>query len=196
MSVASAISAKSTNVPLAKVGIVSAESGTNTFYQRNIRVAVAKLFGTKPWAALMDALGLSERAAKHRMAGTRAFTLDEAFELLRRPDGYKILSHMMTALPDPKPEWWQIIEPLMEIVDAQRLQLAAQRQIETTLKRTLDADRNLSATLARGHAALLHHDPRFYSAHLDPMGQLAGHMEAGASVPNSPLVKAGRRRRG
>src|SRR4051812_3135482 len=47
---------------------------------------VKGLYAPKPWAALVDFLGVGEHVAKHRIAGTRKFDAEDLAQLLWTDD--------------------------------------------------------------------------------------------------------------
>lgn len=181
----------SANSAAAVSGIENAETG---IVHRAVLRVVNELAPRKAWAFVAEKLGLEERTAKHRCACTRLFSADEIGALLRTEDGYRYLAAIMST-GDNAPLWYRICAPLMELADAQRMQLAARKKYEKTLKATLDADRSLTATIAQGQAALIHQDEGFYRAHLDPYRELAGRAVTDDRVSHRALATASKHRR-
>jgi len=110
-----------------------------------------------------DLLGLSERAAKYRMAGKRSYTVDELRTLLQSDDGYQVLELLME---QAKPWWWTTIEQTMTIARARHHQELARQQVlklesapleiptRRKAKGIVDADRKLTTARSGKEAAL------------------------------------------
>lgn len=184
MRTASNIAGMKANRASAVSGTKNAETG---IVHRAIVSVINQLAPRKAWAFVAEQLGLEERTAKHRIASTRQFSADEVGELLRSEDGFRYLAAIMSAAPN-MPLWFRICAPLMELADVQRMQLAARRRYEAAIRKTADADEQLTATLRRGQAALMVQDEGFYSARLAPMGELASELETKSSTRNRSLA--------
>jgi hypothetical protein len=148
---------------MAKSG--GAETGINFSVSGNVsplQISITEFFKTqyprKTWAFLSDLLGIGERVAKHRMANTRAYTIEELQLMLQSEDGLSILETLMA---EAEPAWWQWIRKTMKLADARRKQAEIQQEvllletsgpIETGSRRRLkgirDADKRISAALA------------------------------------------------
>lgn len=129
-----------------------------------------KIFPTNTWANLGLALPLNERVLKHRLAGTREFTIDELRCLLRSEDGFKYLTALMAGA---EPKWWRLCVPLMEVAEVQAMQIAARKRLRRAVQGALDADRDTTAALGRADALLVQ-DADFYRPHADALGSVAG----------------------
>ena len=123
----------------------------------------------KTWGFLCDLLWktshieMTERAAKHRMSGTRDYSVEEVRALLQSEDGAEILEALMA---DARPRWWAGVEAAMKIATARHHQEMARQVVMTLdaaplemptrkkLKRVTDADRNLSAVRAKEETEL------------------------------------------
>lgn len=105
------------------------------------------VFERKAWTVVALHLGLQERAAKHRLAGTREFSIDELRTLLRSEAGIHFLSALMD---DARPKWWLGFLANVAAGDARR----AIRTQQTKLQEAIDAVETLGGTLARAEAAL------------------------------------------
>lgn len=142
----------------AETGINFSVSGTTS----PLQIAITDFFKTqhprKTWAFLCDLLGIGERVAKHRIANTRAYTIEELQLMLQSEDGLSILETLMA---DAEPAWWQWLRKTMKLADARRKQAEIQQEvllleisgpIETGSRRRLkgirDADKRISAALA------------------------------------------------
>lgn len=58
---------------------------------------------SKPWLWLMQTANLKERSAHNYASGHNMPQADVLRDLLRSPDGYKVLSWLMQCEP---PQWW------------------------------------------------------------------------------------------
>lgn len=166
-----------TNPGAANPGIKNA--GTVSI-QADLLQCVKTLFPHKAWAHLADFLGLSERGAKHRLAGTRRFTADELCLLLQTDHGFKILT---AAMADANPMWWRICRPLMEVAEVQQMQIKANRKLNKAIKDASDADRAIAATIGRADALLVQ-DEEFYRGHSRAVRHSAGVVDSAVEGPN------------
>lgn len=132
-----------------------------------------------------------ERLVKHRLAGTREFSVDELAALLRSEQGFKFLVDVMA---DAKPNWWRLCLPLMTAADAQRMQVAARRKIKQALEDVRDADCELTATIERGQAALALQDEEFYSARLAPLSRSGGAPNSAYGLQRRAVAPAGKQK--
>lgn len=132
-----------------------------------ISLAISELFRSlypqKTWSVVADLLGLSERAAKYRMAATRPYTIAELRSLLQSEEGAEVLEILME---DSKPQWWRQLQKEIALcrarahqerarqevmkLDQEPLELRSRRQV----KRFSDADRRLHANLAEQETAV------------------------------------------
>jgi hypothetical protein len=173
MTIATLAFVEKANRPTSNLGSRSPQSGD---VNKQISEVVKTLRDIKPWSYLVDVFGVSDGAARKKVNLEREYSPNEIALLLRSEDGFAFLSEIMSKAPRP-PLWWRICRPLMASTDAARLQQRALRIAQRTLKEALNADADLTATLARGQAALMLHDEEFYGARLAPVGE----REAGAS---------------
>lgn len=119
----------------------------------------------KPAAVISDWLGISERTAKRKLGCERELSAEEIGLLIRSEQGF----HFVTAIMgDARPEWWRICSALMDAADIRKMQMAAQRRIAKTLEGALDADRTLSATIARAEALAIQ-DEEHVRPHIDAL---------------------------
>jgi hypothetical protein len=139
---------------------------------------VKGLAETKVWGVVADILGLTDRAAKARLSGDRAFTADELAHLLRQEQGRGLLVALMG---DARPRWWVRFLDQTEIIDARAETVRAKRKLERVLHAV---DENI-ALIERAETALCVQDEDFGRA------QFAGHREM-ARVPNRAMAKARR----
>lgn len=116
----------------------------------------------KTWGYLVNALGISERVAKHRLAGTREFTVDELAVMLRSERG---IDYLVAIMGDAEPAWWSRFKKHVAVAEAARMQRAARRK----LQEAIDADADLSAAITR--AAVLQ-DEEFHRPHVDALGAM------------------------
>lgn len=150
----------------AETGIVFPISGnihrlTTGFFKRS--------FPAKTWAGIANFLGLSERVAKHRIAGTRDYSAEEILTIIFSEKGAHYIAWLARNVNETdKPDWLLIHEPLMELADAERLQLVARTKTAKILGRLIDADDELTATIRRAETASIH-DPEHARPHLDAL---------------------------
>lgn len=183
MTTSSPAAAVSANRPPAKAGNGIPETG-------DFSAALVRYFNgfSKPYAYLMGLLGLSEKTAKNRAYGDRAFTDDDIAALLRSEHWLDVIKLAHAAGPPgyEPPASWQVVEALIEDHDARRTSQLAVRKAERALRKALDADESVSAALERAATArAVHraHVARREASTDRPMGGL----------PRGAVVAAGRR---
>jgi hypothetical protein len=93
------------------------------------------VFGRKTWAQVSALLGLSERAAKSRLACEREYTADEIRDLLQSEQGIHFLVALMG---EARPAWWVSLLRMGMLGGIARRRAADLR----LLKRVADADRS------------------------------------------------------
>src|SRR3990167_4673147 len=71
---------------------------------RAVVSCVRKIFPRKTWFELVVLLRISERTAKHRLAGPREFSASELAAMLRSERGVEVLTAIMVG---STPRWWQ-----------------------------------------------------------------------------------------
>lgn len=113
-----------------------------------------KIAPTKTWATVAGVLGLTERVAKHRLAGTRVFTADELARLLQTEAGIDFLSACMA---EAEPKWWVLFKSYAKHTTYKARQAKARRELEALIHE--------SNALQAGEAALLFSDEGFHSPH-------------------------------
>ncbi len=98
------------------------------------RVLRAK-FGRKTWASVALLLGIEERTARHRLAGTRHYDFWNVVRLLRSEIGFEILKALMG---DPKhwPAWFKTcaakIKEAKLLTDMQQMKLLLEETTNQT----------------------------------------------------------------
>lgn len=151
----------------------------------------------KTWAYLADVLGLTERAAKSRLAGSRSYTVEELQTLLQSEDGMDVLVKLMA---DAQPKWWWWAQQVIAVakIKARRAEDAQELlRLETSapeagarrrIKGALDASRSVQAAIDRAETVLGRR-----GAELDREGDPAARRMA--RVPDRPVAaaKGGRR---
>lgn len=118
----------------------------------------------KTWAFVAETLSLKERAAKHRLAGSRPYTVGELQTLFQSEYGLDYLEALMA---DAEPRWWMWLRKVMKLAAVRRRQAEDHQEVlllETSaplepgsrrrLKGIRDADRHLSAAMAEKETAL------------------------------------------
>lgn len=181
MSKGYAVAALDANLVSAKVeGIPNILGGTRnltaeflrTIFPEDAAKRVARFFGFK-----------SERTAEHRLLATRGFDEEEIVGIICTRYGGRYLRAIMNALPaEQRPEWWLLIEPLMEIADAQKLIAAARSKTAKAIRRTVDADDQVTAAIRRAQAISVS-DPEFHSGTLAALGAVAGLFHRPVAAP-------------
>jgi hypothetical protein len=150
-----------------KANLVGAESCTKSPRSVEINLILGRtcrtVFGRKTWSYLTELFGVSERSAKSRLACEREFTADELAVLLRSENGLRFL---VAVMGDAQPAWWKTFKGHIALLDARKLQRAAQRR----LQEAIDAETDLSAAIAR---ADLLSDEEFHRPHGDALRSMA-----------------------
>jgi hypothetical protein len=158
----------------------------------------------KTWGFLCDLLfntsriEMTERVAKHRLAGTRDYTVEELQALLRSDEG---LDFLVAVMGDAQPAWWRWMTRVMVLAAVRRRQAEDAQEIlklETSgdvdvgarrrIKGALDADKRLSGAIARAETTLGLSRPN-----LDRVGAADG--GRGARVSHRAVAQANGRRR-
>jgi hypothetical protein len=148
-------------------GAVSGTGNAETGSIQGIVLSFVKgLWPQKTWAALMGVLGVGERVAKHRVAGTREFSADDMAHLLWQEDGFFLLAAVMDAAPR-KPMWWRLCRPLMQVADVERMQLAARKKLKAAVTEAIDDDHRLAGQVEGSRTAFALQDEEFYRPHLE-----------------------------
>lgn len=127
MGTASGTIANSANRRGAETGTDFSVSGIHSLITEIARDAQPR----KTWAFLCDLLGVTERVAKHRLAGSRAYTVEELQAMLQSEHGFEILQALMG---DAQPKWWWWAQRV--IATAERRRQAAELDQEILLLET------------------------------------------------------------
>jgi hypothetical protein len=130
-----------------------------------ISEVLALISPEKTWAYIGQLTGRKERAAKYLRAGTRRYTAADLAKILHSENGFTILAALM-AQADAKPKWWRVCAPLMEVAEVQAMQIRARKKMTRALEGAVDADHDLTATIARAETILVH-DADFGRPHVD-----------------------------
>lgn len=185
MRTASATSPNSANLRGAETGIDFSVLGIGLNVNAAI-TAVLKIKETrKTWGFLCDLLfntsriEMTERVAKHRLAGSRDYTVEELQALLHSEEG---LDFLVAVMGDAQPAWWRWMTKVMTLAAVRRRQAEDAQEIlklETAadvdvgarrrIKGALNADKRISAAVARAETALGVSRPN-----LDRVGAAAG----------------------
>ncbi|MDI3563535.1 hypothetical protein [Bradyrhizobium sp. Arg816] len=152
----------------------------------------------KTWAFVADLFGLKERSAKHRLANSRVYTIEELQALLQSEDGLDYLAALMA---DAEPKWWWWAKQVMAVAAIKRRRAEDEQEIlklETSapaevgarrrIKGALDANRNLKASIDRAETSLGLRRP-------DADRRDADAARAGAGAPHRAVAQAQARRR-
>jgi hypothetical protein len=156
----------------------------------------------KTWGFLIDLMPrsfeMTERVAKHRLAGTRDYTVEELQALLRSEEG---LDFLVAVMGDAQPAWWRWMTRVMTLAAVRRRQAEDAQEIlklETSgdvdvgarrrIKGALDADRRLSSAIAKAETTL-----GFSRPNVDRLGAAAD--GRGGSLSRGAMAQAKGRRR-
>lgn len=163
-----------------------AETCTDNAVSCTISELIRSKYPLKTWGFVAETFGLQERTAKHRLAGTRVYTVAELQILLRSEDG---LDFLVAVMGDAQPAWWRWITKVMTLASVRRRQHEDAQEIlklETStdadvgarrrIKGALNADKRITAAVARAETALGLSRPN-----VDGMGAAAGSRGAGVS---------------
>ncbi len=142
--------------------------GAGTCTESAVTCTISEIFRrkypSKTWGFIANLLGLQERAAKHRLAASRPYTVAELQIILQSEDGFEFLNALMA---DAQPKWWWWAKRV--IATAERRRQAAEidqeiLQLETSrppdvngrrrIKGDLDARTNLGKKFAAAETAL------------------------------------------
>jgi hypothetical protein len=129
--------ANASNFRGARTCTIPTESGT---INSAIAGIIREIYASKTAETLAAWLKIAVRTAKHRLAGSREFTIDELAALIHSEHGFRVLSAIMAQAKRP-PSWWSVCEPLMDLADAELLvQAIRDRTNAAIIKREEDAD--------------------------------------------------------
>lgn len=147
-----------------KSNSVDAVSGIRNAYVGNISLKISDLFREifprKTWSHLGRLIGTKERVSKHRLAGTREYSVEELASLLRSAHGRKVLAVLMGSA---KPKWYLRLVQLDAVADAHILARQSERQLE----RAIAVRDELYATIASAEASLAVRDADFHQHDID-----------------------------
>lgn len=170
MRTASAMSPNSANIRGAETGIDFSVLGVGKNLNEVISVILRIKEPRKTWGFLCDLLWqtsrieMTERVAKHRLAGSRDYTVEELRALLQSEDGIDFLAALMA---DAEPKWWWWAKQVMTVAAIKRRRAEDEQEIlklETSapaetgarrrIKGALDANRSIKAAIDRSETAL------------------------------------------
>jgi hypothetical protein len=148
----------------AKTGIGFPDLGIISPLQVAINDVLKIAHPRKTWAFLANLLGLTERVAKHRLAASRAYTIEELQAMLQSENGFEILQVLMA---QSEPKWWWWAKRVIATAERRRqaaeldqeiLQLETSRPPDVSgrrrIKGDLDARTALGKAFARKETAL------------------------------------------
>jgi hypothetical protein len=143
------------------------QSLTSEFLKRN--------FPEDTYALIARLMGLrTKKTAENRITGARGFNENEVASLICSELGARYITALMDAIPEEQwPDWYRIHRPLMELADAEKLIAAARSKTAKAIRRTVDADDQVSAAIRRAQALSVQ-DPEFHSGTLAALGAIAG----------------------
>jgi hypothetical protein len=166
----SATSMELANLGGAKTGTEISVSGIVSPLQATITNILKSKEPRKTWAFLCDLLyktariEMTERVAKHRLANTRSYTIEELQALLQSDDG---LDFLVAIMDDAEPKWWWWAKQVMTLAAVRRRRAEDEQEIlklETSapaehgsrrrIKGALDASKRVGTALARAETAV------------------------------------------
>lgn len=120
---------------------------------------IREIYSSKTAETLAVWLRISVRTAKHRLASTREFTLDEVAVILASEHGFQVIAAIMKeaqrTTPNWRaPDWWNVCEPLMDLADVERMAELARRRAQKIIRKreatddALESEIRLAQTLA------------------------------------------------
>jgi hypothetical protein len=113
-----------------------------------IASAIREIYSSKTAETLAVWLKIALRTAKHRLAGSREFTIDELETLLHSEHGFKILVAMMRRAKRA-PSWWSVCEPLMDLADAELLVAAIRARTSAVIAKQEETADELTTEIRR-----------------------------------------------
>lgn len=153
----------------AKTGIDFSDLGTGMSVSGAVNLLLKAIEPRKTWALLGDLvfrtkrIEMTERVAKHRLAETRDYSVEELRALLQSDHGYELLELLME---QSKPRWWAMVRQTMALARARHHQELARQQVlslesapleiptRRKAKRIVDADRKLNSSRSQQETAL------------------------------------------
>lgn len=163
MSAASAIATRNANL---RSAVSFTESEQRGGLNAIITECVRKIFPRKCWVELTILLRLSERTAKHRLAGTREFSAAELADLIRSEHGLEVLAAIIGSA---KPTWWVRFKTMATFIDARVEANAAARKA----KEAMDALAETNTIIGQAAARFVQ-DEEFHRSQVDAMCAVAG----------------------
>lgn len=136
-----------------------AETCTESAVTCTISDIFRKKYPSKTWGFISNLLGLSERAAKHRLAASRPYTVAELQIILQSEDGFDFLNALME---DAQPKWWWWAKRVIATAERRRqaaeldqeiLQLETSRPPDVNGRRRIKGDLDARTTLGKKFAA-------------------------------------------
>ncbi|MCK1541421.1 hypothetical protein IVB12_05370 [Bradyrhizobium sp. 179] len=200
MRTASAISPNTANLRGAETGIDFSVLGIGSNVNAVISAVLKIKEPRKTWGFLIDLLPrefeMTERVAKHRLAGSRDYTVEELQALLRSEEG---IDFLIAIMGDAQPLWWRWMTKVMTLAAVRRRQAEDAQEIlklETSgdvdvgarrrIKGALNADKRISAAVARAETTLGLSRPN-----LDRVGATSDGRNA--RLPHRPVARTGGR---
>lgn len=133
---------------------------------------IRDIYNSKTAETLAAWLKISVRTAKHRLASSREFTLDEVEKLLHSEHGFEILAALMTRAKRP-PSWWRLCVPLMDLADAERMVAVVRKRTDAAIRDREEVVDALTTEIRRAQAAAIH-SPEQAGVRLDALRSYAG----------------------
>ena len=173
----------SVSIAVGKANQAGAENGPKQVRIRTHTLAVMRaarsVFPEKTVEQLVAITQASETTVKEWMRGEREMRLDHYARLLATEHTMRFLD---AATEKKRPAIWSVLKAIIGAAHARKLQAMAQRHIQRAVTGAFDADAEITASISRAEAFLLH-DEDFYRPHFDAVGA-----ECGAQ--NSPVAAA------
>lgn len=129
-----------------------------------------ELWPIKATHGLAASSNTSPRSVERWSQGKGGISAEALANLIRSDHGFQFLTAIMA---DAQPKWWRVCAALMDANDAQRLQMQARRRLRRVIRGALDADVELTASIARADSLLVH-DADFARPHADALRSMGG----------------------
>lgn len=125
------------------------------------------IFSDKPWAYVAIFIGITPRAAKHKIYGTARYTADEVAALLQTEHGRQVLSVLMG---EARPRWYLRLLKQDAVTNARLFQRRSRQELAEA-KCAVD---QLDDDIERAATALAIQDADFHQPHIDGLRAARG----------------------
>lgn len=119
---------------------------------------------------IANAAKVSPRSIEY-WSGGRGISADALANLIRSEEGFRFLEAVMDG---HAPKWWRLCLAMQGVAEAHEMQAAARRQIRRAVQGAINADADITASIARAESALVLQDPDFGGTQFDGYRASAG----------------------